>query len=480
MKKIKSFIVISFLVLWNLHSIAQLNQPHQPQSPPLNPGYPFTRGMFIDCADEIIKEISNGNTNKLQLELNNYIRKNYISYIVLCGLEHSNIFGNPLMEPALCSFISRTRTTFPGIQIGISGSDSEPFQSTGSLIAPQQFAENCFPSGSISNINNFNQALNDVGLNSINLKKSELCKFFFRAAQLGKNTKSSKFLPNCKTSFDAFYLEYRYWNHTSSLADMQNEFSNYKTILSVMKILKCNYNCIKNIDAEFLPTEIYNSQAWTAIDQITEADPLADRLMIPAFNKNASNVYDQICKILHFLSDRFSKPNSKIFIELNAESSIFHYCNSTTTPQNYLGDYLNGSVNPSGNMYSVEKMFLNKFNDVNYLCSYCSCKAYPDNHYSLLNPTGNSLLGTMWTPFSMLKEHSLYRNSLDKNDEVQEEEPILIKLTDINGRIIKNYKTLFECADLQNNSTIADGIYFLTIVYPSGKQEVRKTLINHR
>ena len=73
---------------------------------------------------------------------------------------------------------------------------------------------------------------------------------------------------------------------------MQNEFSNYKTILSVLQILKCNYGCFRFIDTEFLPTEIFNNQAWTAIDQITEVDPLADRLIIPSFTNNASGTYD--------------------------------------------------------------------------------------------------------------------------------------------------------------------------------------------
>lgn len=480
MKNKYLYILITFLLNWNLLSVAQLTKPHQHQSPPQNPGYPFTRGMFVDCSEKIIYEISTGNTNSLQLELNNYIRKNYISYIILCGLEHSNIFGNPSMEVALGTFMSRTRTAFPGIQIGISGSDSGSFQKTTPVILPKLFAANFFPVGSLSNFNDLNQALNDVGINSVNLKKSELCKFFFRAAQFGNLSEVYKYSKNCNVAFDAFYLEYRYWNSPSSLLTIQNEFSNYKTILSVMNILKRSFSCIKNIDAEFLPTEIFNLQAWTAIDQITEADPLADRLMLPVYTVNADGVFDQVCKILHFLSDRFSKPNSKIFIKLSAESSFFNYCNSTYTPQDYLGNYLNGTVIPSGNMYSVEKMFINKFNNTNYLCSSCSCKPYSGNHYSVLNPYGNSLSGVMWTPYSMLKKHNLFRNIYENSDEVFEDAPVLIQLSDLNGKIIGNYKTLKESYDVQNNNSLAEGIYFLKIVYKDGKYETRKLFIYHR
>lgn len=478
MKKKYLCIIITFLLLQNLQILGQQTLSHQNQSPPVNPGYPFTRGINVDCADKILVDISNGNNLKF-LQLNEYIRKNFIRYIVLSGLEHSNIFGNPSMEAVLKSFIYKVRITFPGIQIGISGSDSGYFQTTEPVLVPNQFAANCYPKGTINNFNSINQAFNDAGPFLINLKKSELCKFFYRAAQFGINAEASKNTLVCKTTFDAFYLEYRYWNKTFSLAAMQNEFSNYKTILSVLQILKCAYGCIRFIDTEFLPTEIYNLQGWTAIDQITDADPLADRLIIPSFTSNAAGTFDQVCKTLHFLSDRFSKPNSKIFIELNAESRSFNYCNSSQIPNNFLGDFLNGTVTQSGNMYSVEKMFLNKLNDIDYMCLSCSCRPYNDNHYNYLNTSGNSLVGVIWTPYTMLNDHNLFREQEKKRVEFVERKPILFQLIDINGRI-KNYKTQEEISGLATNNSIADGMYFIKIVYADGKQEIRKTFINSR
>lgn len=478
MKKKYFFLVTTFLLLQYLQLMGQQTLSHQNQSPPVNPGYAFTRGMNVDCADKILIDISNGNNLKF-LQLNEYIRKNFIKYIVLSGLEHSNIFGNPTMESVLKSFIYKVRITFPGIQIGISGSDSGYFQATGPVSVPTQFAANCFPKGTLNNYNNLNQALNDAGPFLINLKKSELCKFFYRASQFGINAEASKNISACKTSFDAFYIEYRYWNRTTSLAAMQNEFSNYKTILSVLQILKCSYGCVRNIDSEFLPTEIFNLQGWTAIDQITDADPLADRLIIPSFTSNAGGTYDQVCKTLHFLSDRFSKPNSKIFIELNAESSSFNYCNSSQIPNNYLGDFLNGTVTPSGNMYSAEKMFLNKFNNIDYMCSLCSCRPYNDNHYNYSNTYGNSLVGVIWTPYTMLNDHSLFREQEKPTLEIVESKPILFQIIDINGRI-KNYKSQEEIFSSTTNNSITEGIYFIKIVYDDGKQDIRKIFINSR
>ena len=472
MKKSYTLFTIAFILLFNLTSTAQF--PHVAHLPPLNPGYPFIRGMIVDCADDIIRDISNGNALNLEQELSDYIRKNFIGYIILSGLEHAGVFGNPTQEAALRIFMRKTRISFPGIQIGISGSDEGSFQATGA-ITPYPFINSCFPNGSLNSINDFNNALNDAGLNAVNLKRSEINKFFYRAATFAYDP---AFPLRCKFAFDAFYLEYRYWKHTSSLTAMQNEFTNYKKILSVMKVLKCNFHWIRNIDTEFLPTELFNLQAWTAIDQITEVDPLASRLIIPAFTNNVDGTFDQICKTLHFLSDRFSKPHSVIFIELSAESRSFNYCNSNIQPQDHLGNYLNGTVIPSGNLYSAEKKFLTKFNDPSYLCSLCSCRPYVGNHFSLLNIYGNILTGSIWRPYSMMQDHNLFRKQENADVAKKEIDAVAIQLIDINGRIIKYYTSMDEVFDEQLNGTLSEGIYFQKIVYKNGKKEVKKIFIN--
>ena len=149
MKNKYSFCVITFLLLWNLHSYAQQTLPHQAELPPQNPGYSFTRGMYVDCADKIIYEISAGETFRLQKDLYDYIRKNYMGYIILCGLEHSNIFGNRTLESALQSFMIKTRKTFPGIKIGLSGNDAGVFQNTAPLTVSPPFDLDCLPYGTL-------------------------------------------------------------------------------------------------------------------------------------------------------------------------------------------------------------------------------------------------------------------------------------------------------------------------------------------
>lgn len=389
----------------------QNTNPHQSQAPPVNPGYTFTRGLFIDCSDAIIWDIANGHSLGHLQKLHDYIQNNYIGKIILCDLEQSAVFGNPLLENALRILMKHLRSSFPAIQIGIEGSDANFFKNSNYLKVWERFGKECYPRDIMRNKISVEEIINDQRNESQRLM-SEMSKFFFRVARFGKQANNFAVLSSCETAFDAFFVRYRYWNYTSSLSDMQNVFNQFKDILTLLQALKCEYNCTRSIDAEFLPTEIFNLQGWTAIDQITEIDPLADRIVLPAFTNNADRVFDISCKNLHFLTDPFSKPGSKILIGLSAESPMFSNCSQTTIPNNFLGDYLNGSTSPSGNMYSVEKKFIDKLNDAAYFCQACLCYAYTDNHFTPMHIQGNIISGMMWGPYSMMVDHSLFRREM--------------------------------------------------------------------
>jgi hypothetical protein len=276
----------------------------------------------------------------------------------------------------------------------------------------------------------------------------------------------------CNTGFDAFYVQYRFWEYTNSLLDMQNEFKNLIDILYLLNGFKCLYNCTGFIDVEFSPTDIFKLQGWTSIDQITEIDPAADRLILPAFTNFADQVFDISCLSLHYITDPFSRPGSRVFIELLAESPAFNYCNQVVTPQNYLGDYLNGSTFPSGNMYSVEKKLLDKLNDPAYYCTACHCYSFTNNHYTTSNKNGNIFYGTIWGPYSMMYDHQLYRNKNTKEAWKKNKIPISQTVMDMMGRTYKAENFL------ELNSNLPSGIYIKTSVYQDGKNEIEKIVVN--
>jgi hypothetical protein len=404
-------------------------QPHIHAAPPVNPGYPFVRSLSVDCADAIVNDMCNGSQTGLESDLLDYISDNYIGYVVLRDLENSNVFGNPVLENLLHRLLFDIRQIDPNIQVGLCGSSSAIFQS-GFVIDPQLLTKPCLGEMLIAYSKlSFNQpAIPDLS------NKLAIISFFLKVMRFEDNAELVASTKRCQNNFDALYLDFPYWNTTTSMQDMQTRFQDFKDILNVMRIVKCHSVCLRNIDAEFLPSDLFLLQGWTAIDQITDADTLIDRVVLPAYTNDASGVFDMSCKMMHFLSDRFSKTGTKILIKLNAESQNFTYCNSSVQSQNYLGDYLNGTVTPNGNMLSVEKQFVNHFNDINYVCPACHCSTYVDNHYDANNIWGNILSGTIWGPYTMMNGNNLFRK---KYIEPIDNEIHSSKLYDLLGREIK-------------------------------------------
>jgi hypothetical protein len=468
----KYFIAFTGCFLIIIHLQAQSIQSHQSQPPPNNPGYPFVRGMYVDCTSDIITDISNGNPLGLEQELTNYISNNSIGYIILRNLENSNVFGDPNLENALRTLMHILRVSIPGIKIGIEGSSENFFQNTDYLHIWERFGKECYPVGAMHSIKTIEEITNDQKSRS-NLVRSELCKFFIQAERFGKKSDNYAHASSCESAFDVLYVKYPYWQHTNSLIDMQIEFNHFKDVLYLLQALKCQYNCTGAIDAEFLPSEIFNLQGWTAIDQITDIDPFVDRLMVPTLTNVSDNIFDFSCKTMHFLTDPFSKAGTRFFIELSAESPLYNYCNSIAPPNNYLGDYLDGLTNPSGNMYSVEKKFLDKFNDPLYFCTNCQCQAYMNNHFSTSNKQGNILSGIMWGPYSMLKDHNLFKTSKGTNTRVNQIDEIeLIQLFDLEGKLI------FQSKNSEKNTPLPIGLYLKIITYKNGKTEKSKIFLS--
>jgi hypothetical protein len=393
------------LLLFCLHSVAQ---PHVSAPPPLNPGYPLIRSLVVDCTGRIIDDMVNGNPALLEANLLNYLSDNYITYAVLYDLENAGIFGNTQRESSFLQLIHDLHMA--GVQAGVSCSMNS-FQNSPLLPSvPLNLDKHCFSSNIINNTESLNKIFSQPAVTPGDKAMKATVTFFFQLVRMIRNSGYSDNDPECIYSIDALYLDYPYWNTTSTMQAMQDDFSNFKKILSVMQLLKCNNGCIRFIDAEFLPTDMFKLQGWTSIDQITEADTLIDRVVIPSNTNIYQSVFDVRCKLMHYLSDPFGKTGTRMLIKNSVESTAFGFCNSPAIPGNYLGDYLNGTAFPSGNMYSVEKTFLDKFNDANYMCPSCHCYGYADNHYASANIRANILSGFVWTPYSMMQNHHLFRN----------------------------------------------------------------------
>ena len=109
----KTNIFLAFLLM-AITLNAQVAQQHQP--PPSN-NFPYTRGMFVDCTNEIVVDMKNGNPIGAFDELKTYIRENFIGYIALYDLDHNLIVGKPVLEMYLKQMITGLKFEFPQLRI---------------------------------------------------------------------------------------------------------------------------------------------------------------------------------------------------------------------------------------------------------------------------------------------------------------------------------------------------------------------------
>ena len=472
-------------------SFSQTAQQHQP--PPIN-NYPYSRGMFVDCTDDIIRDITHGNQLASMDNLKTFIRENYIDYVALYDLDQGKVIGNSNMESGLKNFLLQLKNQFPQLKIGIVGKKYNYTTRTKNLKVADYFPSNCISPSTLSAIQ-LDQLINSVQ-SADDLQQSETVKFFLRTTKFLKTIRSNQ-VGSCGSIVDVFYLEDPYWKSAGSLNlnSIKAKFDSYKNVLTVLQMLKCTCKNI-SIEAEFEPTDFYRLQGWTATDQIEQADPLIDRMMIPFYTNpyNASGAYDINCRLLHLLSDQFSRNGTTFYSGFSSQSTSFNFCNSSDLPAEHLGLYLSGNLGtPSGNMYSVEKGFLDKLNNPNYMCAGCSCFEFPENQYSLSNPTANQCAGSMWFVYSMMKNNNLFRKgNSDKLDEIsihtttstleielESEIPFIYELMDLEGRKIRsdeidsNKKTI-------DISSFVNGLYILSLKSVDGRQLSRKIPVLHR
>lgn len=460
-------LIIILLLQCAIAAYAQSGQPHVSEPPPPNPGYPFLRGMYVDCAGDIINDMASGNPLQLQQQLLDYIDHNFIGYIILCDLENAGVFGNTLLESTLKYLLFDLKSRLPGMKVGLLGNTSAFFSSTSFLKGEPD--RECLTSGSIQEaeaIKRLFRAETD--------EENSIYKFFRDAARFNTVSRKSSHYGRCDATFDALVLESRYWDQTASLSQMQSAFEVFKSALIFLQYLKCKYACIQSVDAEFLPNDLFRLQGWTAIDQITEADPLIDRVILPGYTDQSNGIFDMLCKTMHFLSDRFSRPGTALYVGLSAESPSYQYCNAITTPRSHLGDYLDGTTWPSGNMHSVEKNFLASFNDPAYMCMSCSCFPYADNHYGPTNKFANKLNGMLWRPYSMMQTNMLYRKKPASIDD-SSKRIISIDLFDVEGRLIKSIRKLEGASALTRK--LSAGLYIQCTRYSDGTTKCEKKVI---
>lgn len=440
------------LYLCTLIAFAQNTAPHTHEGPPARwqTSYgDFLRGMYVDCADEIITDIINGNQNNLAADLITFIGDNKIGYIDLYSIDNSSMLGDPAVVPVIRNFIYQLRSNFPTLQIGVIGSSSSFFTQTDALKASDYFGLVCYPGSSFKSVQEIDDFLNPFNPSDRELKRSEMAKFFVRTAALEGEQEGyhvDGFSDKCVSTFDVLYLEWEYWRNDwyPQDQDKANAFDDMLLILDVMNNFQCTYTCNKYIDAEFNPLDLPGY--YTVYDQVRKADFAIDRPTIPSYIQpdKWDQAFDWKCQVYHDFAEYNTKNHSRLFVQLSAESSSWNTCHSQSITQGYLGDYLNGTTADQGNMYTVEKAFVDRLDDPNFQCGNCTCNTFNDNHYTAgWHPHENIFMGSIWFTYSHMKAHNLFKEASKDGLEGSEHDDYIV-----------NYGSDYLTFNLKNQSAI--------------------------
>lgn len=498
-------VILFGLLIYN-HSEAQSRAALDPTPPPTQANYHgwsygFTRGLYVDCADGIIQDMYNGNFAS-ETDLQNYISTNYINQLVLFGLDNNNIVGNPTLEPALRTFLLDMRNMFPSIQMGAAASsknflnDTDPFLLSSVV---HEFCEDGPQGKSVADIEN----LMNSPTNARERQEAEILKSVCRLAAFSGDDKGVQSngweIPEaCYPGFDFLFIEIEYWSQHqyTTIANQNLAYNNLKLCLYLAQKLKCKWNCLRNIDAEFNPSDIAADlpNGYAALSrkaQIKECDLLIDQVMLVDYvvPNRASISFDYKCDVLQEFADVTTKKHSQIIMAYSAEDLSYVKCDGTGL-EYYLGTYLAGTdpFNNVGNMYSVEQDFVTLLENQNYSCPNCGCTTFLDNHFTSTSLYANEILGSIWFAYSFMQSHALARHS---NSNPEATEALLTcypnpasstsKIT-ITNSVIKEIELrnlisqqiwlsyTNESEFLIDNSTLPNGIYELMV--KDGKNSV--------
>lgn len=456
--------------------------------------YGFKRGLYVDCADEIIKKMEQ-NDFTLETDLQNYVSTNFIDQLVLFGLDNNVIVGNPTYEPTLHAFLLDMRTMFPGIQLGAAASAKQFLIETDKFLLNSISHAFCEDGPQGKTVADFDQLMNSP-TNARERQEAEMLKSVcrlaaFSGANTGAETNGWEIPEICYPGFDFLFIEIEYWSdyQYGSVALKNLAYQNLKDCLYLGQKLKCIWNCLRNIDAEFNPRDIIDPlgvyPALSRTTQIKECDRLMDQVMLVDYvTPSVANIsFDYKCDVLHEFADASTKWHSQIIMAYSAEDTLYVKCDGTRLDY-YLGKYLDGTDinNHVGNMYSVEQDFVTLLENQTYSCPNCACTTFIDNHFTVNSRYANEIIGSIWFASSFMQSNNLARQSgrnYSSNDRslacfpnpasssskisLSKSAMKEVELLDVNGKLIW-YKSPNEGEMSIDNSLLPNGIYHIKVI----------------
>ena len=414
------------------------------------------RGMYVDCANDIIYELRAGNTTKRD-ELYAFMLDRHITYVALFSLDTGSpsIIEDPALQDVLSDFIDFLKTNIPGLEVGMvisSNSDNDPYKIELYDYGRPNFR--CVPYGGneherITNIFNPSpdsdedtkklalmaraalhvKCYNDgAGEESINIRFNQA---HFPGPHSGK--------------IDWISVEREYWHISdadpvSGTQSFPKAYQNYIDLLWACKIVCCQTNYQLKLETELsiidYPKCIPVDPFWPNADvlgfpsgqaQADEIDLLVDRILMVDYFRFVQTIFDRQCHNFYFMGNSTTNPyrRSRIWplfsVEFPEIGQVRCNGNATGCSEAFLGYFLLPPAQPpltlvcdplisvsssGGDFQDVEKSWLDQMS-IATSCFRCSGTSYNTNFTT--NIADNTYDGFMWFVYSIMNDMSYHK-----------------------------------------------------------------------
>ncbi len=492
-------LLVTIICLFN----AFINKSFSQSAPPPNG---FERGMYVDCADDIIYDMDpNGNNSTiLKDNLLADIQTWSITYIALFRIDNigphysTPVLIDPDLQGLLSDLIDYLKQNVPGLQVGIVISSKQDASKT-NLYDYGNVAQPSYPCLGSSFANQLNSDMNpmlsdlDPADTSTAKNKALMIRSCFNVRYYNEgltDLDTCDFLERTYNpgghigKIDWISIEKEYWSDPDYDANELTEtyakaYSNYLEIIQAAALQNCFTSGGIRVESELRIVDngsnchcpLWNTNnSYCPPDGQTQADdidPYLDRVLLVDYFKFKTALFDWHCNNIYFLGNSSNNTGTVIWPLFSAEFPGIGevYCTSgdpipdcneflglrlsvsnvsIVDPCPSSGTYNTTIYGSNEQFYDEEYAWLTSQSTSNYSCSQCGTSFSAGTFDQ--NNNDNTYNGFMWFTYTMMRDEGFLKLAQGQSNSNDYKDDFLIfpnpSSSTINLRILKG--NIFE------------------------------------